>query len=367
MTVLPPLSNHTPRPAGLGPPVGRSASSLWDQLRRARANVQGLQTSLAELRKSGARFGNVLAQESNLWAKNANQVEAGIERAQAAVEAGEAGPNEIADEVDLLGNDWDRVKEYWQSFVASPPTEPAERMERIAQMDAVLNAMLRRFGFLTIPGRVVAYLERQRIGGAFDFHEAFKDELPSEEDRIAVLRYLKGSPEGIYGVIDVDSGIIWATSPDPRNQRRTYYVTLIIVGLGLLMTVAACQLNLGGPFVDSRRNELAFAYVAVAVGVLAHIAIDLYKQSRSPGRNSQWTAVNDLVLWGHAHQTQLYMTAFSVWAGLIALSFIFAKVEPLTAFIAGYSLDSFLDAVLMRFSSTIEAGTAAVKKQVAAP
>jgi hypothetical protein len=340
------------------------STSLWDQLRRIRANVQGLQRSLLELKSSGTRFDEVLERETGLWAANQTQVQEGITSAQAVVAAGGAGADEIADEIDLLDNDWDRVKAYWTSLSTSPPDAAADREGRIAELDVLLAAMVRRLGFLTIPGRVAAYLRRQRIGGAFDFHAAFKDELPVEADRIDVLQYLRGSPEGVYGVVDVATGIIWATSPDPAKQRRTYIVTILIGLAGLLATIGACTLNLGGPFVAARRDELAIAYIGVAAGVLVHILIDLYKQSRSTDRTKNWSAVQDLVLWGHAHQTQIYITTFSVWAGLIALPFIFEKVEPFTAFIAGYSLDSFLDAALLRFSGSLEAGTATVKKQI---
>jgi hypothetical protein len=365
MTLPPPATEQMPPIAGTVPSGWNVATPFWDQLRRVRANVQGLQTSLVELRKAGSGFDRILTQESGLWAENARQVEQGITRAQTAVEAGATGADEIADELDLLGNDWDREKTYWQAFADGPPAEPAEREERLAQMATLLDAMVLRLAFLTIPGRVRAYLRDQRIGGAFDFHEAFKDELPLEQDRLAILRYLKGSPDTIDGVIDLSTGEIWATSPDPAVQRRTYLITGLIALVGLVATVAACQLNVGAPFLASRRDELAVAYVAVAIGVIVHIAIDLYKQSRSTDAK-EWTAVDDLVLWGHAHQTEAYITAFSVWGGLIALAYIFAKVEPATAFIAGYSLDSFLDAALLRFSKSVEAGTEAIKKQVAA-
>jgi hypothetical protein len=92
------------------------------------------------------------------------------------------------------------------------------------------------------------------------------------------------------------------------------------------------------------------------------VAVDLYKQSRAGDRTEDWTAVQDLVLWGHAHQTQMFTTAFSVWAGLMALAFIFTRVDPATAFVAGYGLDSFLDMALMRFSGAVDSRTAAIKQ-----
>jgi hypothetical protein len=363
--VPPAATKDTPQTTGVSDAILTGTSSFWDRLRRVRANVQGLQTSLAELRKSGPRLDQVLSQEQPLWRENAAQVEQGITWAQTAVEAGGAGQNQIADEIELLDNDWDRTKRYWRTFSDSPATDPGDREAQIGQMDALLRAMVLRLGFLTIPGRVHEYLERQRVGSAFDFHEAFKDELPSKEDRDEVLAYLKASPVGIDGLVDIDHGIIWATSPDPSAQRRSYIITAIIALMGLVATIAACQLSLSGPFVNSRSSELAVAYVAVAGGVIAHIGIDLYKQSRAADRTTDRSAVGDLVLWGHAHQEQMYVTAFSVWAGLIALAFVFAKVEPATAFIAGYGLDSFLDAALLRFSGTLDAGTAAVKRQMA--
>jgi hypothetical protein len=346
------------------PPAAGSAASLWDQLRGARANVQGLIETIVNLRAAGSNFDDVLTRERALWEENAAQVDHGIERARDAIDAGGAGPDEIADELDLLDNAWERAKAYWAAFVAAPPTKADAREEQLAAIDVLLVGMVRRFGFLTIPRRVQQYLRRQRIGGAFDFHAAFQDELPSEADRIELLRYLHASPGSLYGVVDVDNGIIWATSPDPRRRLRTYIVVGLIPLLGVAATIGLAQLNVGGPFVPARRDELVIAYVMIALGVVVHIVIDVYKQSRATSAGGSRTAVDDLILWGHAHELQLYVTALSVFAGLAALAFLFARIEPLTAFIAGYSLDSFLDAVLMRFSNTLDAGSAALRRQV---
>lgn len=360
MALPPPSANATQAP----PPASGSAASLWDQLRSARANVQGLVETIANLRAGGADFDAVLARERSLWDENAGQVDRGIERARAAIESGGAGPDEIADELDLLDNAWERIKAYWAAFVAEPPTKADAREEQLAAIEVLLVGMVRRFGFLTIPRRVQQYLRRQRIGGAFDFHAAFHDELPSEADRIDLLRYLQASPGSVYGVVDVDNGIIWATSPDPRRRLRTYIVVALIPLLGVAATIGLAQLNVGGPFIQARRDELLVAYVMIALGVVVHILIDVYKQSRATGAGGSRTAVDDLILWGHAHELQLYVTALSVFAGLVALAFLFARIEPLTAFIAGYSLDSFLDAVLMRFSNTLDAGSAVLRRQV---
>lgn len=354
----------SPAPTSDGQPEITSPRRFWDQLRRVRANTQGLQTSLAEIDKSGDRFDEALAREQALWNRNATDVDEGLKRAQSAVEAGAAGDDDIADEIDLVLNDWDRTKEYWGRFVQAPPAASVDRHNRVAEIETLLKAMVLRVGYLTVPIRVADYLNRQRIGGVFDFHEAFKDELPLLEDRIAVLRYLKGSPEGIYGLIDIDSGLIWRISPDAWKRRRSYLIAGLILLAGLAGVAGAAAVGVGGPFVATRRDELSIAYVAVGVGVLVHIAVDLYKQSRSIAAKSSWTAVDDLVLWGHAHQAQMFVTAFSVWAGAIALAILFGRIEPITAFIAGYSLDSFLDAALGRFSSAMETGTAALKKQV---
>ncbi|MEK6720934.1 MAG: hypothetical protein AABZ33_09745 [Chloroflexota bacterium] len=367
---LPPPQMPPPRepgaqaaPPGLVLPEG-SGRSVWDRLRQARANVQGLQTSVGSLASSGDRFAEVLEQERALWATNERQVDRDLSDIQEAVEAGAAEPDEIGDELTQLDNDWDRAKAYWNAFVEAPPADTGERDRRLGSIDALLSAVVYRVAILTIPRRVQAYLERQRIGGAFDFHAAFRDELPLESQRVDVLRYLAGSPVGIYGIIDVGAGVIWAGSPDPGRQRRSYVVIAGIAAAGLILTVGAAQLAVGGPFVSARTQELAVAYVLVAAGVLGHLAIDLYKQSRSADRTGRWTAIDDLVLWGHTHEMQMYITALSVWAGLVLLAFTFDNVAPATAFIAGYSLDSFLDAGLLRFSNTIDAGTKSLRTQV---
>jgi hypothetical protein len=360
---MPPSTNIRTNPPTPGQPP--PDSHFWDHLRATRANTQALQTSVARLRGSGAGFDRVLADERMLWDENETEADQGMAQARLSADQGGAGDNQILDELELSRDALHRADTYWQTFIKKPPADPLERVTRLDEVANELHSMVAIFGYSTAPDRVRAYLAELRIGGAFDFNEAFKDEIPEKEDRDAILRYLKDSPKACDGVVDVGAGLIYRISPRRSAQLLTYATTAAIAVLGLVGTAFICSLN-QSPFLASRANELAVAYVAVAVGVVAHIGVDLYKQSRSDSGRGDMTAVDDLVLWGHAHQTQMFTTAFSVWAGLAALAFIFAKVEPATAFIAGYGLDSFLDAVLLRFSGAVDARSAALKKQVAA-
>lgn len=342
-------------------------ASMRGTLRRVRVNAQALKGSLAELDATNEQFAKRMPSETTLWTENATQIEDDLASVRAALDATAQGPG-IEDEVEAVDNAWDRAKQLWSAFAKGPATDQTARKGALDAVAKLLDEMVRRIGFLTIPQRVQEYVAMERTGGAFDFHKAFQDELPSREDRVAVLEYLAESPGRLYGIVDVERGFIYAVSPDAARRSRSYWVAAGILVLGAVIawffSPIAAALGLGAPFTG--RSDLFAAYVLVAIGVVVHILVDIRKESKK-GDRGRWTAVDDLLLWGHVRELEMYATAFSVWAGTIALAFVFRPIEPFTAFLAGYSLDSFLDIALARFDTVVAKGTEEMTKRLAAP
>jgi hypothetical protein len=340
------------------------ADALMQSLRTLRADTQGLQQSILELARSGDRFPAILKREKKLFDQNSAEVDEDLAKALALANAPD-DPNDLADSVTEIGNGWARAKVYWAEFVTAGTKDVANRQRRLTELTAVLDDLVLKVAYLTIPARVAEYVAFQRVGGAFNFTAAFADELPSAEARQQILQFLKDSPGAVDGVVDPKAGVIWITARDAARRRWSYIALAGILLAGGVVIALACLLGVGGPFVPGRLAELVVAYVGVGVGVLAHIAIDLYKQSKLADRTQGWTAVDDLVLWGHAHEMQMFITAFSIWAGLLVVALVSTRVEFVTAFVTGYSLDSVLDAALLRFTTVVTPGIDALKKQVA--
>lgn len=326
------------------------------RLRVVRENAQAIQKSLARLRGPDDQFNPRFASEQRLVEQNSGDIDRDLQVLGTQLEAGEVKA-EIDDEVEFVRNTWAEAKEGWRSLVERHD-DAGVREALIGEIDDELSAVVRKIGFLTIPARVADFVARERTGGVFHFHKAFENELPRLEDRVALLEYLNESPGGLYGIVDVKRGVVWAVSRNAWRRSRGYVAFVVILLLGALAawyardvaTVLGFTGNLPGT------GEVLRTYVLIALGVLGHIAIDLYKQGRKEDADSP-TALEDLILWGHVQEKQVILTALSVWIGTALLVAFMSPVEPATALLAGYSLDSVLDALLLRFETTVSKST----------
>jgi hypothetical protein len=334
-------------------------SSIRDTLRRIRVDAQALQTTLKRLDAADDAFWNDIDSRKRVWTHEAAEIDARLVSVSEQIDRGEAGAD-IGDEVEKIRNAWVEVKEGWASFDRNLSARP-DQTQRKPQLTAIgefLTVMVKSIAILTIPDRLRIFMQGQPPGGVVNFHDAFKDELPEKSDRMDLLDYLGDSTNRTYGLIDPATGNVWAISPDASRRWWSYYVALAIVGLGGLLAwfspVLAAAAGLTGVSLD--RENVLTTYVLVLLGVVLHIGVDLYKDSKRQNER-RWTAVDELVLWGHAHELEVYITALGVWAGTFILVAVFGPVGALTAFLGGYSLDSLLDAGMARLEPIVEKGT----------
>jgi hypothetical protein len=334
------------------------------RLRVIRENAQAIQRSIARLRGPDEMFKARFPAEQRLWEQNAGDIDRDLEVLATQLEANEVKA-EIDDEVEFVRNAWGEAKEAWRALVEHQDEEAA-RPEPLDELDARLATMVLKIGFLAIPARVAEFVSRERAGGAFHFHAAFQNELPRLEDRVALLEYLKESPGGLYGIVDVKRGIVWAVARNTWGRSRGYVSFLVVLILGAVTAWfskdLASVVGLGNAV--PAPSDVFRTYVLIALGMLAHIGLDLYKQRRHEDPDSP-TAVEDLILWGHVQETQVILTAFSVWIGTALLVGFMNPVEPATALLAGYSLDSVLDALLQRFETAASKGVKDLTDKVA--
>lgn len=326
------------------------------RLRVIRENAQALQRTLSRLGGTDEEFDARFESEERLWNENAGDIDRDLETLRTELERGDV-KMEIDDDVEFVRNAWGEAKEGWTALLGDRATGDARRA-RIPVVDERLAAMVLKIGYLTIPARVAEFVARERTGGVFHFHAAFTNELPVLADRVAILTYLAESPGGLYGIVDVKAGLVWAVSPNAWRRSRGYLGAALIVAVGFLVAWFSHEIAtaLGVTAAFAERANVVQTYVLVALGVVGHIGVDIYKQSRTEAADSP-TPMEDLILWGHVHEKQLYLTAFGLWAGTALLVVAFNPVDWATAALAGYSLDSVLDAGIMRFETTVTKST----------
>jgi len=334
------------------------------ELRVIRVNVQSLQTCLTGLAGPDDTSAAAYEAQRAAWAEDAGDIDAELASIGQRLAAGEVKA-EIDDEVEKLRNAWSRAKRQWETFPTGAGTE-AERLARVATIDGLLGSMVRGIGFLTIPQRLAEFVQQQRTGGVVKFHEEFRDELPDEADRVALLKYLAASPRSVAGIVDVDHGLILVVGRGGVRRVLSYIITLGILAAGAVITgfapQIADQLRLGPP--AGGRDDLFAAYVLVAVGVIGHIVLDLYKAVRRGGAAA--TGIEDSFIWGHAHEMQMIATAFSVWVATAILAIAFTRIEWGTALLGGYTADSLIDTALARFDQVVSSNAPDLTGRVAA-
>lgn len=98
----------------------------------------------------------------------------------------------------------------------------------------LLHKLLCRITKETIPPRINDHLDGFRLGQPLDFHQVFKDELPELQDRNAFLRYIKQYPMFVDGVVDADTGLIYAAKPTQREK----VTTIVFVSVPLIFGFA---------------------------------------------------------------------------------------------------------------------------------
>ena len=126
--------------------------------------------------------------------------------------------------------------------------------------------------------------------------------------------------------------------------------------------VAENAKHIGAPVISPLIDNTS-AYVFLLLGGVAHLLVDSLKQSREKA-GSGLVAVHDWLLWLHVKESSLLMAVIYIWVGFIGLAFSMTGIQWVTAFFVGYSIDSFVDIFLQRFSEGMSAETELIRKEL---
>jgi hypothetical protein len=274
------------------------------------------------------------------------------------------------DAIITMENIWERVDPQWPRFPENKDPDENAMLAQIAEVDAILCEVIRAAEKLTLPDRVNDRLRELRVGQTINFHAEFSDELPELAARMMALSYLHDHPLIILGVVDVESGLIYRASSNIWQRRLSpIYIALPAIWGGVLVYLGYTFLPLLKGNVPHNFNDVlpyVIVYISVIAGGFAHTAVDTVKQYRT-NKEQTFTALGDLLMWIHVKQGPIIAGILLLWMGFVGFIVSQQGTDWEAAFFIGYSVDSFVDLFLQRFTSVASTRTSAMRTQLTQP
>jgi hypothetical protein len=348
--------------------VDNAALLLVGSLHELRTELQDLQRSLAELKET---VDNPLANKVTLDAAtdaaarvfdvDRTQVDTLLVRIRVIFEEAPAEYARVGDEVAHVANDFDRIARAWPRGSVSRDALTGA----ITTLDDLLEEAIYHIALVTTPQRVNEHLRSLPIGQALDFEMAFGDELPDDKQRLRVLQYLATHPIGLEGLVDVAKGKIYrkASSRWVRIATLLAPPAVLVAGIGLLWILTSLDnwdvVGSDWPAALKTFSPLLSAYIFVTAGALAHVAISFLKRTQES--EGEPLVVAGLFWWLHVRWASVCLSVLWLWIAVIGLA-IADQLAWLTAFLAGYGIDSVADLFLQRFEARASKGLDSLKK-----
>lgn len=257
---------------------------------------------------------------------------------------------------------WDRLVTV--PVIASPDSPVDDAQRRLAELKTtsdICREIIYELGYQTIPGRLNEWLEQAPAGYYVPFHDVFEDEVPNEADRLRILRFLAFQPMTVKdGLVDAANGLVYRYSPDRREQ---LWSLVKIGGLFLLLTMLVTGWGQLGrwtdkwPFEPEDWFDLLVVWFAVMAGVVVHLVVGTAKRVREQRALPPVFATNQLMKRINAREGLIMVKLATALLGFFALlaTETLGDIQPLTAFLAGYALDS----VVGLFSTSLDNQAAA--------
>jgi hypothetical protein len=361
-----------PAPAPIADlPLDDAHSRLMGLLREARAEFQHLQATLETLRgvaedrttTAGALDGAVDVAAKAFDLDNARVTEIfGSLRALL-----DGVPRLYAwsgDEVAHVFNGFGDAAEAWPRLHA-PADEVVAACARASKPlgDAIFHVVR-----LTAAARVNDHLATLPIGGAADVDRILGDELADDERRNAILGELAASPIGLGGVVDAAARKIYRVAPSRKTRIATLLLPPAALAIGVLLFAGLAYLDNRAwvpaewPQGLTSGESLLVAYLFVTLGALVHVAVGYLKRAREQGPEP--LVVASIFWWLHVRFGTITLNVLWLWIAVVGLG-VSNKLSAVTAFFAGYSIDSVADLFLKKLEGGATSHGAALKKIVA--
>lgn len=205
----------------------------------------------------------------------------------------------------------------------------------------------------TVPHQVRHQLKDSRRGYVLDFHEKFKGVLDTEADRKAALGVLAGRTQDLGGVVDVSTGRIYRVGGTlARIMTFIWLIGLFVVGFIILFLLSKFG-NGDQIFLKNfhgKLDKLWWPYVALTAGVLVHVGKQVWTLSRAAQGTAGDPTLGLTYLWVHAREVQYFKAVSLAILGFFLLVWG-NQTSWVTAFFAGYTIDSTADVIFTRYST----------------
>lgn len=337
--------------------IGREAQNLRQYEEELRGKVSENHAEVAEVKSVWQEGYTILTEHASPAVKQH------LEALRTLMES--VDPNlyrQDGSEITAIEDEWARVKPNWPTCPADgQPLDVHTMLTQIDAVEQVLCEVVIHVEKLTLPDRVNSQLKMMRIGQTIDFQAEYSDEIPTLQAQTLALNYLYDHPLMVQGLVDVENGLIYRTSPNPLRRAASIFGNILAVILGGALVVLFYQFLVFSK--DLTLQGLLTAYISVMIGGAAHYIVNAVKQFRTnPGKTL--TVVGDGLLWFHIKELTVFWGILTLLVGFLGIVFLKLGTDLWTAFLAGYSIDSVIDLVLLRFADVSSTRIDALKKQL---
>lgn len=264
------------------------------------------------------------------------------------------------DTIDVAGHTdtIERIIVLWDQMQSNKLLQGGARLDTQHQLQLIeqLDQQCRELAFWcayeTVPDRLRQWLKETMPGYAIPFHDVFKEEIPDQEDRQRMLDFLALVPhtlKSVGGLVDPERGLVYRYEAN-KNKRIN-----AILGIGLALVVATLAvwiMSMLPPLAQTGPGiaTLLIGWGAVLVGVLVHVGVDQSKRLRTQGPSAAVLPINRIEMVISAQRGPILLRIAMMLVGYFTLVYSLGAPTPgqdanflLSAFLAGYSLDSIID------------------------
>jgi hypothetical protein len=338
-------------------------------LRNLRAEIQDLKAAMVAVRKGEIKREDQMPYVAKTVDDIAALMKQFSKQEEAVKEAGVPPGRRLPDDtVRHLRNLWEQMRTN-PVLDKDSDLDTQSQLRHLDALERQIKRMVYLIGYLTIPSRLNDWLEVSRPGYYIPFHLVFEDEVPDQADRLKILQHLAFAPAALIekpqkgekdtrtlrnGLVDLANGVIYRYHANEREQQ----VSLAWLGAGFIIATAliviAANVEMGGIFAPGNLGALLVGWVAVLAGIVTHVGVASVKRQKAQGGLPPLIAVGDFLRVVDARLGQLLRKLLLALIGFFAYAFSVGnevqEFTVLSAFLIGYSLDSFVEL----FGSSIE-------------
>ncbi len=253
---------------------------------------------------------------------------------------------DVSSDITIIRDAWDKALWNWPDTTQGNPPSKQELLFQLGEVEQSIYTLGVTAQILTFPDLVNQKLLDMHTGEKLAFFHEFSDEFYKPEFLPIAWQYLREHPHRINGFM-TENGTIYRASPVVPHLLSTILISGV-VALGFLLIWLVGVLNYFQlPSVD----VLFRGYIAIMVGGLVHTFVDVWKQYQTKPDQAR-NILGNWVLWVHVKQVSIISGILTLWAGFIILVAVQQIGDAGVAFFAGYSIDSFVDLFLGRFTDT---------------